>query len=57
MLQYYISRLNKHRDNLDQEFLCWIRIVASPTPLATDAERIKEILDLVTAYRIVKGGE
>lgn len=55
MLQYYIARLKKHRDNLDSELIRWIRIVASPTPLGTDEERIREIVDLVTAYRIVKG--
>ncbi|MBU5444196.1 hypothetical protein [Paenibacillus sp. MSJ-34] len=57
MLNYYIARFHKCGDSLDKEFLFWIRTVASPTPLGTDNERIKEVLTLVDAYRMVKGGE
>lgn len=57
MLNYYIARLCKYGDDIDREFLTWIRIVASITPLATDKERIQEVITLVDAYRIVKGGD
>ena len=56
MLDYYISRLAKSCDNIDAELVRWIRIVTSPNPIATDEERVKEVIDLVTAYQIVKGG-
>lgn len=56
MLNYYIARFRKSGDTFDKEFLTWIRTAASITPLATDKERIQEVITLVDAYRIVKGG-